>query len=140
MLWAFLGGVGYNLFIDPTFFQKYQEMRTAAFFFDPNYKEYKEREGFQWKLYLSRWANQNKGNMIIPSVGLMSGSVFDKYLFGEQRFQQPPKYEAVCDEFIKLAEKKPSYLTVCWVQCVSNKTDEQSGVDPAKVPNRYFKQ
>jgi len=111
-LWFMAGGCGYTWFIDPTFFERYTQMRTVGHWLDPDYGEYKERQKYQWEKYLQRWSPQHQGNMTDPSMGLMSSTVLDKYLFGPQRLQQPPQYEHVCDEFIKLAEK--------------------SGVDPAK--------
>jgi len=93
-------------------------MGAPAYWFDPNYKEYKEREAHQWRKYLSRWSNHYDGNMAGSSLGVMSTTVLDKYLYGDQRLQQPPQYERVCEEFINLAEKsgvdpaKPLYETI----------------------------
>eukprot|EP01083_Nonionella_stella_P241670 843736_1 len=72
---------------------------------DMNYEEWKRRERWRWSEYLRNWDPLTTGNTGRGNMGYLSSSVFDKWFYGNRKFQDPPPYTNEADQFICLAEK-----------------------------------
>lgn len=82
----------------------YNERRIREYWFQ-DFDKYKEMQQHRWGRFLERWSNVEKttgsGEF---TMGTWSGTVIDQFVWGERKFQEPPPYERVVDEFIRRAE------------------------------------
>jgi len=79
--------------------------QKVFWFIDLNYEEWKRRERYRWSEYLRNWDPLTTGNTGRGNMGYLSSSVFDKWVYGNRKFQDPPSYDSEANQFIALANK-----------------------------------
>jgi len=105
--WACTGSFFYiyvlgNEHVDRNFFKASQKY---FWMFDLNYEEWKRRERYRWSEYLRNWDPLITGNTGRGNMGYLSASVFDKWFYGNRKFQDPPTYDQEANQFIAMSDK-----------------------------------
>ena len=105
--WACTGSFFYiyvlgNEHVDRNF---YHASQKYFWMFDLNYEEWKRRERYRWSEYLRNWDPLISGNTGRGNMGYLSASVFDKWFYGNRKFQDPPTYDSEANQFIAMSDK-----------------------------------
>ena len=105
--WASAGTLFYtyglgNYYVERDFHHASQKVFWCI---DLNYEEWKRRERYRWSEYLRNWDPLITGNTGRGNMGYLSASVFDKWFYGNRKFQDPPAYDQEANQFIALCDK-----------------------------------